>query len=175
MEITCPVTETYQDVEKMIHKVVHAFLRKKNLFKAEYEEWHAEACMAFSNAFQSFDRRLGNRFTTWLWWCIWNALSDKLQREAPHWTTSRLDDNTAANLVDNRCRVDAGSSLDLRLLTQDTQTVIKIVFGTYGHVDGKEEKPEEIRLALYNLLCSMGWSAQRVFESFHEIRTVLTK
>ena len=175
MEIGCPVTETYQDVEKMIHKVVHTFLRRKSLFKAEYEEWHAEACMAFTNAFRSFDRKLGNRFTTWLWWCIWNALSDKLQREALHWTTSRLDDNTAANLVDNCCRVDAGSGLDLCSLTQDTQTVIKIVFGTYGHVDGKEEKPEEIRLALYNLLCSMGWSAKRVFESFHEIRTVLTK
>jgi len=175
MEIACPVAETYQDVEKMIHKVVHTFLRRKHLLKVEYEEWHAEACMAFINAFRSFDRKLGNRFTTWLWWCIWHALSDKLQREAPHWTTSRLDDNTVANLVDNRCRDNAGSGFDFSLLTQDSQVVIKIVFGTFGHVDGKEEKPGEIRLALYNLLCSMGWSGRRVLESFGEIRIALTK
>lgn len=175
MEIACPITETYQDVEKMIHKVVHTFLRRKNLFEAEYEEWHAEACMAFVSAFQSFDRQLGNRFTTWLWWCIEYALSNKLRKEAPHWIVSRLDEKTAVSLVDDRYQASTESGFNFCSLTQDSRVVVKIVFGTFGHVDGKKEKPEEIRLALYNLLCSMGWSVQRVFESFREIRTVLTK
>lgn len=175
MEIVYPATETYQDVEKLVHNVTHIFLQRKNLFRAEYEEWHAEACMAFTASYRSFDRKLGNRFTTWLWWCVWNALSDKLRREAPHWMTLRLNKKTAANLVDDRCQDDAGSSFDLHSLPQDAQTVVKIVFGTFGCVDGKEEKPEEIRLALHDLLCSMGWSGRRVFESFREIRIALTK
>jgi len=175
MEIKCPVTETYQDVEMMIHKVVHTFLRKKNIVQAEYEEWHSEACVAFSETFQSFDRHKGNRFTTWLWWNIWHTLSDKLQKEAPQWMTFRLSEKLSANLTDERqWKNSIRSNFDIQSLSDDARVVTRIVLDTFGCVDGREEKPEEIRMALYNLLCGMGWSGQRVLESFSEIRTALT-
>lgn len=174
METECQAMETYQDVEDMIHKVVHIFLRKKNIVQTEYKEWHGEACVAFCKAFQSFDRHKGNRFTTWLWWNIWHALSNKLQKEAPQWMTFRLSEKLSANLIDERQQNDARSNFDIQSLSDDARVVTRIVLDTFGYVDGREEKPEEIRIALYNLLCGMGWSGQRVLESFSEIRTALT-
>jgi len=166
--------ETYQDVGMMIHSVTHAFLRQKDISEREYEEWHGEACMAFANAYQSFDLRREIRFTTWLWQCIWYALSDKLRRDAVHWTTPRLNEQAAFMMIESGC---SKSEIELRLcmLTQDAKTVVEIVLSTFGHVDEKEADPEEIRLALYALLSSMGWSARRIVESFHEIRVALTE
>jgi len=168
------VTETYLDVENMIHTVVHTFLRKKKIVRAEYDEWHGEACVAFSVAYESFDYRLKNRFTTWLWCNIWHTLSAKLRREAPHWTTPNLSYEASNKLIDRR-RLIAEPSFDIQALSEDAKVVVRIVFDVFGHMDGKKEGPREIRMALRNLLCGMGWSAQRVIESFDEIRTALTK
>ena len=166
--------QTYWDVEALVHSVTHAFLRQKHMCESEYEEWYGEACMAFTTAHRSFDLGRGTRFTTWLWHCIWNALSDKYRREAQHWATVHLDDRMANGIVDKRSPP-GGRSIDFCLLSQDAKVVVEIILGTFGHVDEKEANPGEIRLALYALLSSMGWSGRRIVESFHEMRVALTE
>ena len=79
----------------------------------------------------------------------------------------------AVRVPDHRSRLQR--SLDLYSLSRDARTVVEIVLGTYGHIDGEEAKPEEIRLSIHTLLCSMGWSFGRIVESFREIRVALTE
>lgn len=168
------MTETYQDVEILIHSICHSFLVQKHISEYDYEEWFGEACLAFVYAHGSYEQKRGARFTTWIWHCVWNALSDKLRREAPHWTTPRLSERTACCIIDDH-RSDGDEGFDCSQLSGDAKAVTRIVLGTYGHVDEIKAKPEEIRLALTALLSSMGWSWRRIVESFCEIRIVLTE
>jgi len=171
------VMETYRDVEMLVHSVTHSFLRQKKISESEYEEWHGEASMAFTRAHDSFDRRRGSRFTTWLWHCIWNALSDKLRREAGHWNCVCLSERMSDSMTtkEEHEHFETGLRFDLCSLSQDAKAVVEIVLGTFGQTDEKEAKPEEIRLTIYELLSNMGWSARRIVESFHEIRVALTE
>jgi len=179
MEMVCPAAETYHDVEKLIHKVVHTFLQTKNLNEMDYEEWYAEANVGYARSYRSFDRKRGNRFTTWLWHGVWNALSDRLAKEAPHAKNLHLDspewERFRDGLTDDRSPDNKRTMLDIHLLSQDARTVVEIVLGTFGHIDGSEKDSGEIRLSLDGLLQSMGWSGRRVLESFGEIRVALTK
>ena len=171
-----PVEETYRDVEFMIHDVCHSFLRLRGISESDYEEWRAEASLSYMESYSSFDPRRGYRFTTWLWNCIWYGLLEKQRREAKHFKTVQLRQRDLVQTLDARSvkywRMNRLTP-DLLNLSQDARTVVQIVLGTHGQVDGRESKPEEIRLSLYGLLNGLGWSFKRIVESFHEIRCAL--
>jgi len=168
------VEETYRDVEMLIHSICHNFVRQKGISERWYEDWHAEACLAFVCACSNFDRTRGC-FSTWLWHSVWNALSDKLRLEAAHYLTPHLKERQMLGIVDGRSLRSNRIGFDPSVLSQDARAVVMLVFDTFGHVDARQAKPEEIRLSIYSLLTDLGWSFRRVVESFHEIQIALTE
>ena len=164
-------TETFLDVERLVHDITHSFLRHHGISRYDYEEWHAEACLAFAFAYRDYDRNR-SRFSTCLWKYIWYALREKVKQDAPHWNLPSLPEN--ADIEFMKCPIDYWSEpIDTSRLSSDACGVIRIVLGSFGQIDTQEAKPGEIRLLIYDFLSGMGWSFQRVVESFSEIRTAL--
>ena len=163
----------YEDFELLVHKVVHAFLRRKGISEQDYDEWHAQALLTFADCRVSFDEAKA-RFSTWLWHSIWHSLSDKLRRDAPHHCTLHYTEKGARNIYDESSvsgERDWQEFLDS--LSADARTVVRITVDSAGLVDEREAKPGELRLRIYELLTGFGWGFERVIEAFLEIRTVL--
>jgi len=167
------VEETYDDVKMLIHKICRSFMRRKRIHQRYYEDWHAEACLAFVRAYQSYNQLRG-RFSTWLWHSVWNALSEQLRTEAVHHLTPHLTESQMNRIIDNQSPQYDKSNLDSSL-SQDAKAVMMLLLDTFGHIDSQEEKPGEIRLSIHDLLSSLGWSFRRIVESFREIQIALTE
>jgi len=161
--------ETYEEVELLVHKITHDFMRRKRISEAHYEDWQGEAALAFSLAYHSCDVSKA-KFTTWLWHTIWNRLSDKLRREVPHYTTMKLNGH-AERVRDHRRAIPWSPMEFLQSLSEDAGMVAKLSLSGTGSWNGK--KPEDVRSTLYELLHGLGWSCDRIAESFSEIREAL--
>lgn len=161
--------ETYEEVELLVHKTTHDFLKRKGISEAHYEDWQAEAALAFSLAYRSCNLQKA-RFSTWLWHSVWNALSDKLRREAPHHSTARLNGNSR-QVQDHRRSIPWDVADWLLSLSEDARIVAKLTLSGTGTWNGK--KPEDVRSTLYELLHGLGWTCDQIAESFSEIREAL--
>ena len=162
-------TETYEEVKLLVHKTTHDFLKRKGISEVHYEDWQAEAALAFSLAYRSCNLSKA-RFSTWLWHSVWNALSEKLRREAPHHATARL--NGYSHRIQDHRRAIPWSPIEfLNSLSEDARMVARLTLSGTGSWDRK--KPEDVRSTMYELLHGLGWSCNRIAESFWEIREAL--
>ena len=154
---------TYEDMRKLVHHTAWQFSRTHG---CDPEEAHAEAMLAYCLAYRDYDREKG-LLSTYVVHRIWWHLVRWHERE-------RMNKH---ELIGERDFPESKCSLKTILtdLSEDAVTVVQLAL---------LELPSDLRLlgvprkgehgGITCFLTSMGWTVQRAFEAFREIKEALS-
>jgi RNA polymerase sigma factor (sigma-70 family) len=167
MSKSLPISDTYNDVEKLIYHVANKVHAKHG---GDIEELVSEANVAFMKAYKAYSPDRHTKFSTFLYCVIWNHL------------LTFIRDNRSMPVVDT------GSVVDNRPepfmvwdfvegLTEDAATVVGLVFTSPAELveaaEGKGNQIRNWRSSIRRYLLNQGWSTDRVIECFSEIAAAL--
>lgn len=169
-------TETYTDVEKLVYSTVHEFIGR---YGGEFEELVSEANLAFVIAYHRYTDGT-SKFSYWVRYIIWKLLLEqqrnKLRRSPPQPNVSLHGD-------DGEIVFDRGDHPQFCLmefldeLTEDAKIVTLLAVDTpLGLTKQMVEKGGsgmQRRAVLRDYLEGLGWTAERIKESFTEIGALL--
>lgn len=79
------MTATYEDVDRMIDKICWTFVKQ---FGGEYEDWRAEANLAYVRAYRRFDFGEPRAFTSYIWRAVTNTCLT-LAKKQGRWNSIR--------------------------------------------------------------------------------------
>lgn len=172
-------SETYHDVEKLLHDVVWKFQRK---YGGSHDELMAEANYQFMEryrgAYGGQREEYGVKWTTWLRQKVWFHLLDYQDKKIRH--GQRLQPCSETKLANLPGRGTFDWERFLGELSCDAQVVLQIgvedpipdvveaAKGGYSTGNGKK-----ITQALYEVLLDMGWDETRILRAFAEIKGAL--
>jgi len=163
---------TYEDVEQMLHKLAH----RSGIF--DHEEAYQEACLAFCEAYDSYDPSQ-SRFTTWCYWQARTALLEKRIGEARHSSIAvcslkAVEQATSKGFDAGRHPAPLASLLeDLR---GDARIVVEIILSGPEDILNALTECSSMQQrcgVLRTYLRGLGWTLARITESFSEIRDAL--
>lgn len=169
-------TETYLDVQKMIFKVAHTYSHRNGL---PFDEVLSAAHFVFMRAFHYRYRPKGKpaSFSTRLYNSLNWELRDFLKKESKHQGHLEINEEiVGAQEYDANFRV----MLDTEQLSEDAKAIVALV------LDRSEELTPLLRwqnvqgkkgylAALEEHLSDLGWTVDRVQESFAELRFLFSK
>ena len=160
-----PCAEMHFAMMSEVHSLANQFCRKHSSFRKD--EALSVVDMAFIESFQSYDPDKGASFSTWFHWIAQKRLLTLLEKEI----------ETISIEVDV---VDPCSSHFLDFvdeLSEDARIVVELVLETPKEllrlIQDKWHPRRKTRDNLRQYLVRLGWSIDRVRESFGEIRRVL--
>lgn len=173
-----PIDETYQDVEKLIYHAVHKFYKSHG---GDIDEMIGVANQVFMDSYEAFDASKGT-FTGFLYLNITRRLQDLYWHEKRRKTMS-LDSETedgttfAGQVEDYRTSKDFDLMEFAEGMSQDAMEVLKLVLESPAELAsvamGKGGNPRNWRSTVREFLYGMGWSGERISESFEEISGAL--
>jgi DNA-directed RNA polymerase specialized sigma24 family protein len=163
--------DTFADVEKLVYHTVHRFVQRKG---GTFEDWIGEAHEAFMLAYERYKPERGP-FPSFVRWVVEKRLLEVLR------TNMRRKGKVVFGDVDPDLHPgpERGFILAdfLDELSEDAQTVVKLALDTpHGLarcIEQKGGQPWNVRSVLREYLMAMEWSAERVTETFLEIRRAL--
>lgn len=168
------IEDTYDDVRKLIYDIAHAFVRR---YGGDFNEYVSEGNFVYMKAYESWRPDGGANFTTYLWGCVWHALLDLQKRRIRRerfcpWSLDQTgEDETRVNAATVPARQERVFSTEG--FTTDAKIVIDLVLEAPAELlTMVTEKGGEIRnwrSSLREYLREMGWTANRIAESFKEI------
>jgi hypothetical protein len=168
-----PVGQTYLDVERFIHMLVHQAVNK---WRLEYPEALSAAHLGFMQAYESYRPEKGE-FLRWVAVKVENRLKDHLREvinQKKHKEVVDFDFELVPErdpeLFDldsllNRMSEDAGEVVKQALKPPSD---VKLTLAQLG-----AETPANYRQALREFFGYTGWSERRVRKTFMEIRSKL--
>lgn len=162
---TDAITETYANVEKLIHSTVHAFARTCKQPYWRWDEMMSEAHAAFMEAYGNYDPSRGAKFSSHLRNRIWWTLLD--------WRVAQAKEGTrpVESLNGNAEGMGAKPLPVLARLTAELGDDAATVARLACRLDFLPAmRPGGIRRELAAMLRGMGWGWARIIESFGELR-----
>jgi len=168
------MSETFEDCKKNLDITVRNFQKQHG---GDYDDLWSEAQLKFIHAYRSYDPKQGTDFKTWLytkvWWGLYEVNRRKNGRDA-----SRPQTHTIIGEGDIPDQRRLPWHERKRNLSPDTRTIIKLVSQLLENLQmmgvKSYEHSKEVRKPLIALfLREIGWSLQRIAESFGEIRDAL--
>lgn len=168
-------TETYHDVENLVYKTVHEFIAR---YGGEFEEQAGDAHLSFVLAYHTY-KEGKTKFSYWTRFTIWTELLEKqresLRRRLPSvslFADEGKDGWDAETPHSGFCLMEF-----LDELTEDARIVARLAVDTpLGLANQMVERGGSgtaRRSVLRNYLEGLGWTAERIKESFTEIAHVL--
>lgn len=160
--------ETYTDVQQLIFKMVHKFIRQSG---GDFEEYLSEANLAFVQAMKKYDKTKG-QISTWIGFQVWHTLLEKKRNQSKdrHLFTETIPERKVES------RQHAVTSL-LSDLSQDARFVASLVLDIPEEIVSPTIKngsrPANLRKSLHNYLLDMGWTYSKIQECFEEVRQAL--
>lgn len=160
--------ETFADMERLIYYTVHEFVRK---YGGQFEHWIEYAGIAFMTAYHKYDPSLGMTFASYVRFVLWHHLLDVRRRAARYHARDSqepLDELHAPPVFDRISFLDE--------LSRDARKVVNLILATPPGLSkeiGSVKKPWMIRSVLRRHLRALGWTTERIAESFSEIRRAL--
>lgn len=157
------ISETYVDVERYLWDLSHQFKRQ---YGGDLEEIIGEARLHYVRAFRTHEQSKGGLFTSWLRSKVWWGLLDRKRKEARH--ASRL---TRVDLDLDKLPSRRGLASILSDSTnEDVATLMELLRESPGELRALlRMAPERRRNGLWDYLRGVGWTAQRIRETFEEI------
>lgn len=159
------MTETYRDMESLIYHLANPFCRDHR--SIPQDEALSVLRITFTEAYRSYDPKKGASFSTWFQWLGTKRLLNLLKKKI----------ETVPIEVDV---VDPCSSCFLDFideLSEDAQIVVGLVLETPKEllrlIRDEWHPKRKTRDNLRRYLVGLGWSIDRVKESFGEIRRAL--
>lgn len=171
--VASPITETYEDVRRLIYHVCNQFARR---YGGDVEELISDANVAYMKAYESWKPGRGTKFSTYVVVCVWRrlaALRKAEQRRKAVWSRG-LDDISPDQLP-----VTAGHTIGDRFadlleeLSEDTASVVRMVVNATSDIsevaEAKGGKYRNWRSTIRSHLRDIGWTHNRIRAAFEEI------
>jgi DNA-directed RNA polymerase specialized sigma24 family protein len=158
------INETYASVENLIYHTLHRFVKH---YGGSVEEWHEYTGSLFMVAYTDHSRSRG-KFSTYLQWVLWKGLLEvrrKQQRHKGKVVFTDLDPEVF------KAPTDFNLMEFMDSLSEDAQTVVRLVFDTPWQFS----EPKEMRQVIRQYLAqpAIGWSSNRIASTFREICSAL--
>ena len=154
-------TQAYLSVQDLIYSLCWRFLKQ---YGGEWEEVLSIAHESFMDAYNSFDASR-SRLTTWTQIKVWGGLMDAHRQEqsSRRWIPRQQD----ADLDSLQSRSHFDLPKLLNEISEDANTMIRLA------LNSPHPRAGGIRTWLIRSLLDAGWAAERITESFQEIREIL--
>lgn len=146
--------QQYRKVERIIHSVVHKY--RPLVPDIDREDLLGEAHVAYCVALQEYNPRRGT-ITTWVYWRVRGAITHLIRRHK-----RRMAKLTQHEIHENRPAPDDPVQL-AATLTGDAGTAARLI------LRGPRMNPQE----LADELAFMGWSGERIMNTFTQLRKAL--
>ena len=150
-----PITQSYLDVKPMLHLLTQLHWRQ---FGGDYDDLFAEACLAFTRAYHTYNPERG-AFTTFIWCTIKHHLIGVSRRKKLAYRQANLDSLP--------CRKGFDLESLLKEMSPDAATLIWNLLGAES-----QRKSKKKQQAVEKLL-EVGWSGHRVRKAIREVQEVL--
>lgn len=168
------LTETYKDTKNLIYNIVWAIHR---IYGGDVEALEAQANFLFIKAYDTYKEDEGE-FSTWLYHTIYRGLQTFQNKFI---LNIRPKTTTYCELMFDFVDTSLSPNEWIDILDEfgvDAKEVISILIDMPEEVRGravkKGGKPQNIRCAVREyLLYKIGWNADRIWETFYEIREVM--
>lgn len=167
-------TETYSDLKGMIFGLAHHYSKP---FPQERDEAISQAHLAFLESFADFNRSR-SQFGTFV--------NMRIRSKLLEWQRTLMRRRILGNIVDNEMDAYQSSpSFTTRMidtideLSEDAKEVLRLTLDSPRDVihaiyeRGDYHNPRFYKAAIIETLKDLGWTAERIFESFTEIREAL--
>lgn len=153
-----PLEQSYADCEDTIKRSVYAYWRK---YHGDLEEYMSLASEVFCKAYESFDYGKHPSFNRYLHWMIWNALLSRYNKEKRRKQVPLFTDNLSRRTKEFHLE----EFLDD--LSADGATVVKLSLSLAS------PRAKVKKSLIKEVLKELGWTMQRILESFSEIAEAL--
>lgn len=170
------VTDTYEDVKKMIYKICHSYAARHQV---AFEDVLSEGHRTFMKCFYNYnpDRfKTKAKFSSYLYFALSCELSTHLKKEYRHRGHQEIKDELlGATEGDANFRMMLESEL-----SEDAKGIVSLILDTpsdicvlykWHDVRGKQS----CLTALRSYLEDIGWGASRITESFNEIKKIIAQ
>lgn len=178
----CPITDTYKDVEYLIHHMCHLFQEKHG---GDFDDLLDVANQVFMDAYKGFKEGAAP-FTSYLSTCIYRRLLDEKRKSMRIKTISISNSGRKNDYEEERGDIqieDKSSPKSSTLndildgLSEDAKVIVGLVLETPPEIakiiEGKGGHPKNIRSTIRQHLTEMNWTYTRIAESFQEITQVI--
>jgi RNA polymerase sigma factor (sigma-70 family) len=165
------MTETYQDVERLIWDVVHKFYAKHGPQYGDRQELFSEACIGFMIAYRVYNPAKGS-FPTYVRMVANHTLLEHMRNETKR--RVRLDTTSELEPVDTHPTFSVAEFLDE--VSEDAKTIVMLILDTPNdllHAMQHEQEEYGVKYLLRQYLSGMGWAAERITQCFAEIAHAL--
>lgn len=180
MANTVAITETYEDVERLICKTVWDFIRR---YGGDFDELLSEANIGFLKAYDAFDSTKG-QFSTLLVVTIWRRLCHtfEIKDRERHRGGVSLDSETKNGPLSTTIAAKQPRRFSLDEFTEgfadDAKYVLNMILNAPSDfemiVNSKGGEARNWRSSLKSHLYDIGWTATRIAETFQDIAAALS-
>lgn len=170
-------TDTYLEVEKLLHKVVHDFSRRYP--GGDYEEMLGDARLLYFQAYLSYDPSKA-AFTTHVQFRVWKGLLDIKRRDSERATRmTRSYDYPLENAhKEDSFNIDQFAQEELpgrnaqviKEILKDPPDCIQRALRQY---EKGQKNRMMLRNALTEYLLDIGWALHQISETYSEIREAM--
>ena len=164
--------EVYADLQGIIHKVVGRFC---HLYGTDFEDYLSLANLTFLRCFKIFDANLSTKFSTFVHSRIWFAMMEQRRTDARSRRIHKIQPDADVDTLTEEWK---GFSLVdfMDELNSDCQMVVELVFSRDVQLALLERKVNgrmTSRSVIREVLEDLGWTQQRIVETFDEIASAL--
>ncbi len=188
------LNDTYQDVQKLIYQQIHQ--QKKR--GGDFEELLSEANLSFMGAYHGYEDNRGAQFSTYVGFCLKMDFLTQARKLASRQAQIDRAKLILPNLPRYETATDVGEygerTVDfvpaskpdafdrdgfLDQLSEDAAMVATMALEPNKKVtklailQGGDEKPHCVKRAIIDFLKDLGWCAERIRESFEEIKSAI--
>lgn len=163
------MTESYEDVERLIWDVVHKFHRRHGDLYGTLQELFSEGCVGFTIAYARYNPEKGS-FPTYVRMVVSHTLLELVRSETKR--RVRLNTTSDVEITDSSRQFSVAEFLDD--LSEDARTIVMLVLDTPGDLLSAMQEDECSPKHLLRQYCAgMGWAAERITKCFSEISLAL--
>lgn len=162
------LSDTFEEMEGLVGYTVNRFIQEHG---GQFQDCMEYAGLAFMIAWQKYDPTQGMTFASYVRYVLWHKLLDMQRYSARR--ARRLD--YEADPDEQHAPREFDRTAFLHMLSTDARKVVNLVLATPPGLVREIDltTPRSIRSVLRKHLKALGWTAERIAESFQEIRRAL--
>lgn len=174
------MTETYEDVQKLIKHTVSHFIKRHGQQWGTFDELFSQANESFMIAWRDYKPERGASFSTWCRWVVSTGLSEHQRGAIYRDRKCRIDycDLSAVHVPDNTDRTWSVKALDE--MGTDARYVAHITLNPPAALEkqfteARSKGPRNQRAVIRQYLQAINWNVDRINAAFNEIGKVLAE